>query len=236
MFLQRAWTVFWKEWAAKHEYEEMKEGIWLELDLALLREKMKGDWTEKHRNVARKLLAGCRRDFSTFIGRMTVSVKLVTKRKAQKSTGSTIAHNGTRSDGRFQEPTANGSRKRGFQRKSGSGKGELLRTLFLNANGTGPLQHEKVGIREAQELGHTSRGLHGPCHHGRFFLLGKVGKWRACGWAVVQLDYDEEMGPLHGMYVSMEAELEVQRAIKTAELTAFSMPSQESDWTHQGVC
>ena len=43
----------------------------------------------------------------------------------------------------------------------------------------------------------------------------------ACGWAVVQLDYDEEMGPLHGMYGSMEAEFEVQRIIKRAELTAF---------------
>ena len=30
-------------------------------------------------------------------------------------------------------------------------------------------------------------------------FLGEVGKWRACGWAVVQLVYDEEMGPLHGM-------------------------------------
>ena len=38
---------------------------------------------------------------------------------------------------------------------------------------------------------------------------------------MVQLDYDEEMGPLHGMYGSMEAELEVQRTIKRAELTAF---------------
>ena len=52
-------------------------------------------------------------------------------------------------------------------------------------------------------------------------LLGNTGKWRACGWAVVQLDYDEEMGPLHGMCGSMEAEFEVQRTIKRAELTAF---------------
>ena len=50
-------------------------------------------------------------------------------------------------------------------------------------------------------------------------LLGKTGKWRACRWAVVQLDY-EEMKPLHGMYGSMEAVLEVQRTIKRAELTA----------------
>ena len=50
-------------------------------------------------------------------------------------------------------------------------------------------------------------------------LLLTAGKWEACGWSVVQLDYDEELGPLHGMYCSME--LEVQRTIKRAELTAF---------------
>ena len=52
-------------------------------------------------------------------------------------------------------------------------------------------------------------------------LLRKTGKWRACGWAVMQFDYDEKMGSLHGMYGSMEAEYEVQRTIKRAELTAF---------------
>ena len=52
-------------------------------------------------------------------------------------------------------------------------------------------------------------------------LMRKTGKWGACGWAVVQLEYDEEMGPLHGMYGSVEAEFEVQRTIKRAELTAF---------------
>ena len=35
------------------------------------------------------------------------------------------------------------------------------------------------------------------------------------------IDYDEEWGPLHWMYGSMEAELEVQRTINRAELTAF---------------
>ena len=52
-------------------------------------------------------------------------------------------------------------------------------------------------------------------------LLGIAGKWRACGWSVVQLEYDE-MGPLlHGVFGSMEAEFEVQRTIKRAELIAF---------------
>ena len=52
-------------------------------------------------------------------------------------------------------------------------------------------------------------------------VLGAAGKWEACGWAVVQLDYDEEMGTLHGLDGSMEAECEVQRTIWRAELTAF---------------
>ena len=54
MLLQRARTVYWKKWAAKHEYEKLKEGAWLEPAMALLRKKTKVNWTEKHRNVARK--------------------------------------------------------------------------------------------------------------------------------------------------------------------------------------
>ena len=56
-------------------------------------------------------------------------------------------------------------------------------------------------------------------------LQGTAGKWGAYGWSEVQLDYDEELGPLHGMYGSMEAELEVQRTTKRAELTAFFFAS-----------
>ena len=48
-------SVYWKKWAAKHEYEDLKEGVWLEPELGLLREKMKDNSTEKHRNVARKI-------------------------------------------------------------------------------------------------------------------------------------------------------------------------------------
>ena len=38
---------------------------------------------------------------------------------------------------------------------------------------------------------------------------------------MVQLDYGGEMRPLHGMCGSLDAEYEVQRTIKRAELTAF---------------
>ena len=55
MLLQQARTVYWKKWAAKHEYEEMKEGAWLEQAPALLPKKARENWTEKHRHVARKI-------------------------------------------------------------------------------------------------------------------------------------------------------------------------------------
>ena len=47
--------MYWKKWAAKHEYEELKEGAWLEPGFALLRKKVRENWTEKHRNVASKV-------------------------------------------------------------------------------------------------------------------------------------------------------------------------------------
>ena len=37
----------------------------------------------------------------------------------------------------------------------------------------------------------------------------------------MQLGYDEEIGPMHGMYGTWDAELDVQRTVKRAELTAF---------------
>ena len=42
-----------------------------------------------------------------------------------------------------------------------------------------------------------------------------------CGWSATHLDYDDQVGPMHGMYGTMDAELEVQRTMKGAELTAF---------------
>ena len=42
MLLQQARAVYWKKWAAKHENEELKEGMLLEPALALLRKKKEG--------------------------------------------------------------------------------------------------------------------------------------------------------------------------------------------------
>ena len=56
MLLKQVRSAYWKRWAAKHENKKLKEGIWLEPALALLRKKTNEEWTEKHRNAARKLV------------------------------------------------------------------------------------------------------------------------------------------------------------------------------------
>ena len=55
MLVQRARPVYWKKWAAKHEYEEVKEGVWLEPAPALLQKKVREERTVTYRNVARKI-------------------------------------------------------------------------------------------------------------------------------------------------------------------------------------
>ena len=81
---------------------------------------------------------GCRIDFSTLVGGMRVSAKTVTRKKAQKSTGSTIVQNGTELDeGILQVLSESGSKKREPQRRSGSGQEVSLRILSVKANGTG---------------------------------------------------------------------------------------------------
>ena len=47
MLLKRARLTYWKKWAAKHEYEELEEGIWLEPALALLRRRTEESTNKK---------------------------------------------------------------------------------------------------------------------------------------------------------------------------------------------
>ena len=106
-------------------------------------------------------------------------------------------------------------------KKSGSGKKGLV---------THPLSESKwnrglFSVKEWESKKHKSWGMPVEGFKGHVAtdgsLLGTAGKWGACGWSEVQLDYEEELGPLYGMYGSVEAEFEVQRTIKRAELTAF---------------
>ena len=132
---------------------------------------------------------GCRRSSTTSVDRTKVSAKHVIRRKAQKSTGFTIAQNGTNSDGRSQKPSENGNNKPKLQRKIEVSSS----TLQVKADGTGV----------TSGWGMPAEGFKGHVNTDGS-LLGTGGKWGACGWSVVELSYDEQLGPLHGMYGSVE--------------------------------
>ena len=138
MLLQQARTVYWKEWAAKHEHGDLKEGIWLEPALAVLRKNTYEEWTDKNIVMLRGSYfwkeAGCRNDSSTLVGLMKVNAKLVTRTQAQKSAGSTTAQNGTKSDGGFQMLSENGTKVR--TTKEEWKRGIVTRIHSVKANGT----------------------------------------------------------------------------------------------------
>ena len=56
MFVKRPRMVCWKRWAAKHECEGLKDGVWLEPTQPVLRRKTNEVWTDKHRHATRKLV------------------------------------------------------------------------------------------------------------------------------------------------------------------------------------
>ena len=79
---------------------------------------------------------------------------------------------------------------------------------------------DHLAVRRLESEKHRNWRI--PVEGYRDHVTGVLGRWSACGWSVVQLDHDGEMGPTHGMYVTLDAYLEVQRTIKTAEMRAFS--------------
>ena len=125
--------VYWKKWAAKHGYEELKEGVWLEPGLALLRKKVKENWTEKHRNVAKKIFLEGRWTQKRLldVGWSDVSqCQACQLEKAQRITGSTTAQSG-KVRGRFQRFSESWSKKQEPQRRSGSGNEVSLSILSV---------------------------------------------------------------------------------------------------------
>ena len=131
ILLQQARMVCWK-WAAKHEYEELKEGIWLDPALALRSKKTKDDWTEKHRNVARKVFleGGWVQQRHFDIGWSGESkCQACHKEKGTKNTGSTTVQNGMKSERRSRKFSKSGCEKPKLQRKRGSGKEVSSSTL-----------------------------------------------------------------------------------------------------------
>ena len=124
------------------------------------------------------------------------------KGEVPRSTDFTTARVGTKSTVRSQRNSEMGAKIKNIKEGNGSGKEASL---------THPPSESQWSKKPAkcEEIGSLRRVAE---------------KWRACGWSVVQLYQDEELGPMHGMCGALEAEHEVYRTIKRAELpelTAF---------------
>ena len=150
---------------------------------------------------------GRKRDYSILIGRRPVNVKPAIKIRSQ-----------TRDSRSFQEV---GAKKARTSKKEWKWQRGIVEYPLSGSQwNRGHFSMRKWESEKHKSWGIPAEGLKGHVAIDGS-LLGNDGKWRGCGWAVVRLDYDKEMGPPHGMYGSMEAEIEVQRTIKRAELTAF---------------
>ena len=144
MLVQQARSAYWKKWAAKHEYEELKEHTWLEPALALMRKKMKEKWTEKHRNVAGKLfLEGGWLQKRLFDIGWSDDRKCLACHKEEGTEKHRLYHCPDWYKVRLGDPRSiseSGNKIQEPQRRSGSGKEVSSSTLQVKANGTGALQ------------------------------------------------------------------------------------------------
>ena len=87
MLVKQARMVYRKRWAAKHECEELKEGVWLARTNPGGAAKEDQRSVDRHRNVMRKLVVEdeYRKGCTTLVGQTKRSVRDVTKKKAQRS-------------------------------------------------------------------------------------------------------------------------------------------------------
>ena len=201
----------------------MKEGAWLEPGLSLLRQKVKENWTEKHRNVAREV----------FLEGGWTQKRLFDVDWSDVSQCQACKEEGTEKHRFYHCPEWHEIRReipevfRKLEQKARTSKKEWKwqRGVVEHPLSGSQWNRGHFSLRKWESEKQKSWGLPAEGFKGHVAtdgsLLGRAGKWRACGWPVVQLDSDEKVVPLNGMYGSMEAELEVQRTMKRAELTAF---------------
>ena len=173
--------MYWKKWAAKHEYEELKEGAWLEPGLALLRKKVSENWTDKHRNVARMVFLE---------GGSCQACK-----KEERTEKHRLFHCPEWCEVRREIPEV----FRKLEQKARTSKKEwkwqrgIVEHPLSGIKWNRGLQHEKIGVGEAQELEHASTRatspLTAPCWRkmasgehvvGQWYMWTTMKRWGHC--------------------------------------------------------
>ena len=158
-----------QQWAAKHEYQELKEGTWSEPALALLCKTTNEKWTEKHRHVARKLFLeggwvqkklfdnvwsdesecqACHREEGTEKHRHSYCPKWYEVRRA------------------IPEAFRKWEQKARISKKEWKWRGGVVAHPLSESRWKRcDFSMTKMGVREAQELGHANRRVRRPRYH-----------------------------------------------------------------------
>ena len=210
----KARLFYWETWAARHEHDDLKEGnvTGASSDSAAKEDK---------RAVAKTLFLERRwvqKGLFDF-GWSDESAKPVTWRKAQKSTGSTIAQNGTRSDGRSHRFSERESNKN-LKKRNGDDKQVLQRILSVKAMGT---VFSKAGACQ-QKVSRATLPL-----TALFWVPLETGEHVAGQWCSRMMT--KNRGLCMGRTARWRQNFAFQRTFKRAELTAFVFSR-----THQGAC
>ena len=103
------------------------------------------------------------------------------------------ALSGTKSNGGFKMLSESGS-----QKARASKGGVEMAKRYCDALSESQWNKGHFSMTEWESEKHKNWGLPAEGFKDHVATDGS-GKWGARGWAVVQLDYEEEMGPLHGM-------------------------------------
>ena len=157
---------------------------------------------------------GCRKDFTTLAGRTSESREAV-KTGEERSPGCTTVR---------ERPDPRDIGEMGVEGENVEGGFEMTKRNYTGLCREDKWRKSHLSVRRWEFGKSTKDGecqLKGFRHHATTSgsLLGVPG--RCGGWSVVQLDHDEDTGPMHVMYGTLDFELEEQRTIKRAELTAF---------------
>ena len=160
---------------------------------------IKRNWTEKHRNVARKIFlkGGWTQKRLFDIGWSDTSQCQACK-KEEGTEKNRLYHCPEWYEVRREipEPFRKWEQKTRTSKKEWKWqRGIVVHFLSESQWNRGHFSVTKWESGKHKSWGMAVEGLKG--HVGtNGSLLGKTGKWRACGWAVVQMAYDEETGPL----------------------------------------
>ena len=198
MLVQRARSVYWKKWAAKHEDEELKEGTWFDPALVLLRKKAKGAWTERHRNVARMIFleGGWTQKRLFENGWWDISKCQACQMEEGTVPLSGMARSKAGYSGILQKVGAKGENVE--ERMEAAKRHSVAHPLSGRQWNGGHISATKC---ESEKHGSWSMPVEGFKGHVATdaSLLGKTGRWGACGWAVVQRGSveAETRGPAH---------------------------------------